>query len=102
MYTIGIVSVLEGKPCNKVKNLWKLFEEKYDSKGVQMIQDPHLTFQAGWLEDSKVLIEVFSEFVKKIEPFNVEVNGFGHFDSRVIYLKVIKTNRLFDLNYTIF
>jgi len=101
MDTIGIVSLLEGEPYKKVKSLWKLFEKRYESKSVQMIQDPHLTFQAGWLEDSKVLVEAFSEFSKQIKPFNVEVKGFGHFDSIVIYLKVIKTNRLFDLNKSI-
>jgi len=34
METIGILSILEGKPYKVVKGYWKIFEEKYNSVGV--------------------------------------------------------------------
>lgn len=52
MDRIWIVSVLEDKPYGDVRNLWKLFETKYNSVGVQLLSHPRVTFQGGKTADS--------------------------------------------------
>lgn len=36
--------------------------------------------------------------VRDIEPFEIEVDGIGHFDKKVIYLRVKKTKNLVRIN----
>jgi len=50
METIGILSILEGKLYKVVKKLWKIFEEKYNSVGVQVFSHPNITFKPGRLK----------------------------------------------------
>nr|MDO8046091.1 hypothetical protein [Candidatus Baldrarchaeota archaeon] len=59
METIGVLSILEGKPYKVVKKLWKIFEEKYNSVGVQVFSHPNITFQAGETENLKQLKKNF-------------------------------------------
>lgn len=98
METIGVLSILEGKPYKVVKKLWKIFEEKYNSVGVQVFSHPNITFQAGETENLKQLKKDFEILVNEIKPFEIEVDGFGHFDKKVIYLKVKKNSGLIEIN----
>jgi 2'-5' RNA ligase len=95
---IWILSVLEDKPYRDVKKLWKVFETEYDSVGVQIFSHPHVTFQGGKTADLRQLKRDFQETISKIRPFEIEVNGPRHFDDKVIYLEVEKTQRLIELN----
>ena len=52
MDSVWIVAILENEPYKDVKSLWKLFETKYDSVGVQIFNHPHVTFQGGKTSDS--------------------------------------------------
>jgi len=98
MDTIGILSILENKPYNDVKKIWKIFETKYNSVGVQVFNHPSVTFQGGKVKNIKQLKKDFQKVISKIKPFEIEVNGYGHFNKKVIYLKVKKTNDLIKLN----
>ena len=98
METIGILSILENRPYKEVKKLWKIFENKYDSTGVQAFDHPNITLQGGKTENLKQLKKCFSEIVPRLKPFEIEVDGYGHFNKKVIYLKVKKTNNLVRLN----
>jgi 2'-5' RNA ligase len=95
---IWIVSVLENKLYKDVRKIWKLFEKTYGSVGVQIFSHPHITFQGGKTDNPRQLKEDFQKTVSKIHPFEIEVSGIAHFDKKVIYLKVEKTNGLIELN----
>jgi len=98
MNTIGILSILEGESYKTVKRLWKLFETKYNSTGVQTFAHPNITFQGGKIDNLKELKKDFEILIKKIKPFEIEINGLGHFNKKVIYLKVKKTKELININ----
>lgn len=60
---------------------------------------PHITLVPPFkmnAENEKGLIDHF-EILKLPPPFLIEVDGFGHFDNRVIYLQVNKMDVLNDL-----
>jgi 2'-5' RNA ligase len=95
---IGLVSILEGKWHDEVINLWKLMEGKYETVGIQQFDHPHLTFQGGMKTNKNDISKELQEFASKIKPFNIEIDGFSHFDDMVIYLEVKKSRRLLDLN----
>ena len=92
------MSILEGKPYREVKNLWKLFETKYSSVGVQLFSHPHVTFQGGKTDNTRLLKIDFQWINSKIEPFEIEVNGPRHFDKKAIYLEVEKTPGLVQID----
>jgi hypothetical protein len=94
MDTIGIVSILEDQPYKDVKALWRLFEKEFDSVGVQVFPHPHVAFQVAKTEAPAQLKKDLHALVSEIRPFEIEVSGVGHFDKKVIYLKVKKTKRL--------
>ena len=95
---IWILSILEDQPYKDVKIFWKLFEKKYRSVGVQIFSHPHITFQGGKTYNLGQLKKDFQKTVSKIKPFEIEVSGIAHFNKKVIYLKVEKTNNLIELN----
>jgi 2'-5' RNA ligase len=95
---IWIASVLENKPYKDVRKIWKLFEKKYSSVGVQIFSHPHITFQGGKSDNLKELKKGFQEIASKMKPFEIEVTGIAHFGKKVIYLKVEKTNGLIERN----
>ncbi len=98
MHTIGIVSVLENRPYEDVRNLWKLFERKYGSVDVQKFNHPHISFQGGKTNSLRQLTEDFQKVASGIEPFEIQVSGVGHFGKEVVYLKVEKTRGLIQIN----
>ena len=98
MDKIWIVAILEGKPYRDVKNLWKLFETKYNSVAVQIFSHPHVTFQGGKTNNTRQLKKDFQEIASEVKPFEIRVNGPRHFGKRVIYLDVEKTRELIETN----
>ncbi|OGD59433.1 hypothetical protein A3K78_07465 [Candidatus Bathyarchaeota archaeon RBG_13_52_12] len=98
MDIIGILSVIEDQPYKEVMRLWKLFEKQYNSIGVQIFNHPNLTFQGGEVKDIKVLTRDFRDLAAEIEPFKIEVDGFGRFDKRVIYIRVMKSREIARIN----
>ena len=98
MDQIWIVSILEDQPYRDVKNLWKSFETKYNSVGVQLFSHPHMTFQGGETDNTRQLKRDFQEMASEIRPFEIRVKGPRHFDKKVIYLEVEKTPGLVEIN----
>jgi len=79
---IWIVSILENKSYQDVKNLWRLFEKKYSSVGVQIFNHPHVTFQGGKTDNPRLLKEDLQKVVAKIKPFEIEVAESGTLTKR--------------------
>ena len=97
----GIVALLEGEQYNQVKKFWNYFEERFNSRAVQEFAHPHLTFQAGRTHAITEFKKDFAKFAARLKPISLEVDGFGHFDKRVIFLKVKLSKRLYELNSAI-
>ncbi len=97
---VAVLSVLEGRLYDEVKEFWKLFEERYGAKSVQIFEHPSVTLQGGYLsnENLEVLRANFSRFAEKIKPFNVEVREIGRNDSDMIYFKVEKDEEFSAVN----
>jgi 2'-5' RNA ligase len=98
METIGIVSNLEGKPYKNIKKLWASLERRYDCTAFEQYAHPHVSFQAARTSDVRRLKTDLQKLVSQIEPFVVEVKGIGHFDKKVIYLRIRKTQELVKIH----
>jgi len=101
MDVIGVLSVLEDEPYRDVKRIWRLIERKYCFVGVQNFNHPNMTFQGGETNNLRQLRRDFQGIVSKIEPFEVEASGLGHFNKKVIFLKVEKSEFLVEMNKAI-
>jgi 2'-5' RNA ligase len=96
--TIGIVSNLEGQLYKNVKKLWVSLERKYDCTAFQQYPHPHVSFQAARTLDIRQLKTDFQKLVSQIKPFEIEVGGLRHFDKKVIYLQIGKTQELVKIH----
>ena len=92
--------MLEGAVLDEARRLWKLFETGYASKGVQSFDHPNVTFQGGYCRDVALLEAALSELSRQLRPFEVIIDGFGHFvvPSKAVFLKVRLTEELRHIN----
>ncbi|MEH7113276.1 2'-5' RNA ligase family protein [Neobacillus niacini] len=98
--TIGIASIMTGIERDEVLRYWNVFETEYNSIGVQSFDHPNLGFQAGRCSNIDSLKDELSNLCAALSPFEVIVEGFGFFEapSKVVYLKVNKTDGLLELH----
>ena len=62
---------------------------------------PHITLQHTFSRTEEIeepLTVSITALIKKISPFNVHISGAGHFDKRIIYLKVESNPELTGLH----
>ncbi|WP_421655858.1 2'-5' RNA ligase family protein [Leptothermofonsia sp. ETS-13] len=84
---------------NYANEIKQIFADRYGSRAA-LKSPPHVTLQPpfDWLsEDLPTLIQRLSEFASQQAPVPVELSGFGAFVPRVIYINVVKTPELLDL-----
>lgn len=100
---VGIVAIVKDELKNEILKLWSIAEKKYNSKDVQSFDHPNLGFQGGQCENISSLKRDMLDLSSTIAPFEIVVNGFGYFEhpTNVIYLKVIKTEKLKRLHKNI-
>ncbi len=82
-----------------VNQIKQHFADRYASRGAQK-SPPHITLQPPfeWLpSELSVLEECLSRFANNRELVPVTLNGFGAFPPRVIYINVVKTQKLLTL-----
>jgi 2'-5' RNA ligase len=98
--TIGITSLLTGNERDELLRFWNVFETEYNSIGVQSFDHPNLGFQGGRCSNIDMLKDELLNLSVVLSPFEVIVEGFGFFEapSKVVYLKVQKTDELIDLH----
>jgi len=75
------------------------FAARYDSRHA-LKSPPHVTLQPPfkWLaEDMATLENALSQFTTTRQPVPVTLSGFGAFPPRVIYVNVLKTPELLDI-----
>jgi len=98
--TIGIASLLTGNERDVVLRFWNVFETEYNSIGVQSFDHPNLGFQGGSCSNIVSLKDELSHLCVALSPFKVIIEGFGFFEvpSKVVYLKVSKTDELIEIH----
>jgi 2'-5' RNA ligase len=98
--TIGIASLMTENERDVVLRFWDVFETEYNSIGVQSFDHPNLGFQGGSCSNIDSLKDELSNLCVALSPFDVKVEGFGFFEapSKVVYLKVLKTDELIELH----
>ncbi len=82
-----------------VNEIKQIFADRYGSRAA-LKSPPHVTLQPpfDWLsEDLPTLMQALSEFASRQAPVPMELSGFGAFVPRVIYINVVKTPELLDL-----
>jgi 2'-5' RNA ligase len=85
---------------DEVLRFWNVFETEYNSIGVQSFDHPNLGFQGGSCSNIDKLKDELSNLSVVLYPFEIIVEGFGFFEapSKVVYLKVLKTDELINLH----
>jgi 2'-5' RNA ligase len=94
LYFIALV-VTEGL-AEKIRELQLYCAEMYQSKKA-LRSPPHVTLIPPFREDvsiEKILEEKLNPFFATYAPFAVELNGFGKFDSSVIFIRPEKNSYL--------
>jgi 2'-5' RNA ligase len=84
---------------DEVAQLKLYVKEQYHSKA-SLNSPPHITLHMPfeWKEEKQlILVDALSSFAMKYSPFTIELNNFGCFESKVIYIDVAENNQLKNL-----
>lgn len=82
-----------------VKQIQQYFALHYASRHAQK-SPPHITLQPpfqGSVENLPSLVKFLNAFANQHQPVPIVLDGFGAFSPRVIYINVLKTQQLLDL-----
>lgn len=97
LYFIAIVPPAD--IADEIVSVKNEMAEKYNSR--HALKSPaHITLQMPF-KRNETIEEPLKHFLKafsgKNHPFEIELNGFGHFDDRVIYINVTENQNLQEL-----
>src|SRR5258706_10552830 len=91
-----IALVVDGLLSEKIREIQLHCSEEYQSKKA-LRSPPHITLIPPFRQGSSieiVLAKKLTPFFSKYIPFSIEMNGFGRFDSRTIFIKPGKNSYL--------
>jgi 2'-5' RNA ligase len=94
LYFIALVT--EGTLAEKIRDIQLHCSETYQSKKA-LRSPPHITLIPPFRQDESienVLEKKLTPFFRNYHPFRLELNGFGRFDNRVIFIKPEKNSDL--------
>lgn len=83
---------------NEITQLKVLMAERFNSKHA-LRSPPHITLHMPfkWKEQKvEKLTSVMDKLNKGMNPITIELNGFGFFEPRVVYIDVVENKELFD------
>ncbi len=98
LYFIAILT--PPKITGQVRSIQKEFEKNYDSKR-QLKIPVHLTLVPPFKRDAdfeKTMIPSLQDFAEEQQPFEIDLQDFGAFGERVIFVNVRKNDRLKKLH----
>jgi 2'-5' RNA ligase len=100
--TVGVLSIFEGDLAQEGWRLWKLFENRYASKGVQSFDYPNVTFQGGTCHAIAPVESALVDLSRSLHPFTVTIDGLDYFDgpAKAVFLNVEISDELKQLNRT--
>jgi 2'-5' RNA ligase len=98
-----VVSVLDARYYRKVEGLWDRLETCCDLSGIRLTPVPHFSWQLAESYDVEAVVGALEQLSKDLSPFDIQTSGLGIFsgDSPVLYLPVVKDQRLLELHKTI-
>ena len=88
--------VLPSPQADTVKTLQNRVHTEYHSRAA-LRSPPHITLQAPFrlvLDQVGVLKQVLTEFASSYSPVSIELDGFGCFPPRVVFVRVIENQAL--------
>ncbi|MBS3077108.1 2'-5' RNA ligase family protein [Candidatus Pacearchaeota archaeon] len=87
---IAIVNLVRGRPASYHKKLVKTVGIKFNEKKVLNKKIPsHITLKFPYeVKDIKEMEEIIKRLASQNQKFKIEIDGFGNFEEKVIYLKV--------------
>jgi len=94
LYYIAVV--LPSPQADAVKILQNRAHTEYHSRAA-LRSPPHITLQAPFrlaLDQVGVLKQVLTEFASSYSPVSIELDGFGCFPPRVVFVRVIENQAL--------
>lgn len=97
LYFIALVT--SGDLFDRIREIQLHCEQEYQSKKA-LRSPPHITLIPPFREETSIeniLDKKLSPFFSKYKPFKIELNGFGKFDSRVIFIKPEENSYLSNL-----
>lgn len=86
-------------PSPTYEEIWKLkqyFNEKYHTKAA-LNSPPHITLHMPFqwrAHKEEILVDQLGTFIKRFDPFKVCMDGFSSFPPRVIFINVVKSEAL--------
>ncbi|HMJ69464.1 MAG TPA: 2'-5' RNA ligase family protein [Cyclobacteriaceae bacterium] len=94
-----LIAILPPEPiAGEILTLKEYFRDQYNSKA-SLNSPAHITMHMPfeWRADRETkLVETFTEFASKENPFSIELKNFGSFPPRVIFAAVTKNPALED------
>lgn len=96
-YFIAIIP--QGACFNHAHQLKTMFSQKFNSKA-SLNSPPHITLHMPFmlpLKKEAQVIEMLDIHLAMLSVLQIQLKGFGHFNERVIFAKVIKTEELQQL-----
>lgn len=85
--------------CKHIFEYKKLIAEKFNSKGA-LRSEAHITLHMPFLWPNKrleELVTLIETIASQSSYFEIETNSFGFFEPRVVYIDIIKTNALKEI-----
>lgn len=94
------LAIIPSEPIYSLANNLKIhLKDKYNTKAA-LNSPPHITlhmpFRIKQKKESELVTQLNKTFQNR-EAFNMRLSGFGHFDERVLFINVFKTQALQDL-----
>ena len=99
LYYIAVV--LPSPQADAVKTLQNRAHTEYHSRAA-LRSPPHITLQAPFrlaLDQVGVLKQVLTEFASSYSPVSIELDGFGCFPPRVVFVRVIENRMLYAIQH---
>lgn len=100
-YTIGIALLLPEEYTSSIKKKSNYLSEKYNTQQ-GLFQPPHITLKSPFETKDLVVFEKYcEELAKGLRPFEIKVENYGFFESKVIFLKIVPSEKLMSLHLSI-
>ncbi len=95
---LTIYAVFDNETQEKLNRIQQRILGKY-SKGTQTMGIPfHISLGSFPVEDKAMLIEKIGKNIEKLKAFPIELEGLGHFNHSVLFIKPKITDELVDLH----
>lgn len=94
---IGFGILLEHEPHNFIREFQLKFHHNLSILPGR--QNPHITFKSPFkVHDIEAYVDYFDSLARESLPFEVELNGVGDFDQKILFLEVVENQTINNLH----